>query len=118
MPTEPKFRASSLRPLTIDSIDVENDQEFDALTRQVLDAGNLIARREREEMIRKGILDARGNLLKTELPDDMKHEDRDFGGSFSRPRMVVVAGPPGSGKTTRFPTGSAWRPSHNHKSLR
>jgi hypothetical protein len=62
-------------------IEVENDAEIDALTAQVLAAGNKIAESERAEMIRKGILDEDGNLLKTEIPEDMlKDADRDFGG--------------------------------------
>jgi hypothetical protein len=32
-------------------------------------------------MIRKGIIDERGNLLITELPEDMREDaERDFGG--------------------------------------
>ena len=62
-------------------IEVENDAEIDALTAQVLAAGNKIAESERAKMIRKGIIDEDGNLLKTEIPEDMlKDADRDFGG--------------------------------------
>ena len=69
------------RPIAVDQIDVENDIEMDILIKQVLEAGNAIAQAERMEMIRKGIIDTRGNLLKTELPEDMKDgKDRDFGG--------------------------------------
>jgi hypothetical protein len=75
LPTAPVKRHS------LDAIDVENDAELDALTAQVLAAGNKIAESERAEMIRKGIIDEHGNLLKTELPEDMRKDaDRDFGG--------------------------------------
>jgi hypothetical protein len=81
MATERQFPAQSVRRLSLDSIDIENEEEMDALTRQVLEAGKVIAESERAEMIRKGIIDVRGNLLKTELPEDMsKDANRDFGG--------------------------------------
>jgi hypothetical protein len=81
MATERQLPAHSLRPLSLDSIDIESDEQIDSLTKQVLDAGNAIAESERAEMIRKGIIDDRGNLLKTELPEDMRKDaNRDFGG--------------------------------------
>lgn len=81
MATERDFPTHSLKRLSLDSIDIENDEDMDALTQQVLEAGNVIAESERAEMIRKGIIDVRGNLLKTELPDDMRKDtSRDFGG--------------------------------------
>jgi hypothetical protein len=77
-------RQDEVRPrwrLSIDSIDFSNRAERRALIQQVLESGTAIALAEREEMIRNGIIDERGNLLITELPEDM-HEgaDRDFGG--------------------------------------
>jgi hypothetical protein len=79
MATERQFPTPAVRRLTLDSI--ESDEEMDALTQQVLEAGNVIAESERTEMIRKGIIDSRGNLLKTELPEDMRKDvSRDFGG--------------------------------------
>jgi hypothetical protein len=81
MATERHFPTHSLKRLSLDSIDIEDDKEMDALTQQVLEAGNVIAESERAEMIRKGIIDVRGNLLKTELPEDMRKDaSRDFGG--------------------------------------
>jgi hypothetical protein len=80
MATERHLRLGPSRR-TIDTIDVENDREMDALIEQVLEAGNIIAEAERDEMIRKGVIDTRGSLLKTEPPEDMKEDkDRDFGG--------------------------------------
>jgi hypothetical protein len=69
------------KPLTIDSIDVENEQELDALLAQVHAAGDKIRHSQVQEAIRLGIIDAQGNLLKRELPDDMQENaERDFGG--------------------------------------
>jgi hypothetical protein len=81
MAIERQLSAHSVNRLSLDSIDIENDEELDALTRQILEAGNVIAESERAEMIRKGIIDIRGNLLKTDLPEDMRKDaNRDFGG--------------------------------------
>jgi hypothetical protein len=81
MSTERRFPTHPVKRLSLDSIDIENDEEMDALTQQVLEAGNVIAESERAEMIRKGIIDVRGNLLKTDLPEDMRRDaNRDFGG--------------------------------------
>jgi len=81
MATEKQFPVPSVRRLTLESIDIEKEEEMEALTRQVLEAGNVIAESERAEMIRKGIIDVHGKLLKTELPEDMRKDaTRDFGG--------------------------------------
>ncbi len=81
MLSEKPLPSVSVKRLSLDAIDVENDAELDALTAQVLAAGNKIAESERAEMIRKGIIDEHGNLLKTELPEDIRKDaDRDFGG--------------------------------------
>ena len=81
MLSEKPILIASVKRLSLDAIDVESDVELDALTAQVLAAGNKIAESERAEMIRKGIIDERGKLLKTELPEDMRKDaDRDFGG--------------------------------------
>ena len=81
MLSEKPLLTASVKRHSLDAIDVENDAELDALTAQVLAAGNKIAESERAEMIRKGIIDERGKLLKTELPEDMRKDaDRDFGG--------------------------------------
>jgi hypothetical protein len=81
MLSEKPLATASIKRLSLDVIDVENDAELDALTAQVLAAGNKIAESERAEMIRKGIIDEHGNLLKTELPEDMRKDaDRAFGG--------------------------------------
>lgn len=69
------------RRLSVDSIDFNNRAERCALIQQVLESGTAIASAEREEMIRKGIIDERGNLLISELPEDMREDaERDFGG--------------------------------------
>jgi phosphosulfolactate synthase (CoM biosynthesis protein A) len=61
-------RADEKTSLSIDGTDVENEVERERFIRQVLEAGNEAVRAEREEMIRKGIIDSAGNPLKTELP--------------------------------------------------
>jgi translation initiation factor 6 (eIF-6) len=79
--SEKPLPTASVKRRSLDTINVENDAELDALTAQVLAAGNKIAESDRAEMIRKGIIEEHGNLLKTELPDVMcKDADRDFGG--------------------------------------
>lgn len=69
------------KPLSLDSIDVDNDEELDALMAQVLADGNKIYQAQREESIRLGIIDEKGRLLKKELPEDMREDaGTDFGG--------------------------------------
>ena len=69
------------KPLTIESIDVDNDCELDALMGHVLAEGDKVYQAQRAEALRLGIIDEKGRLLKRELPEDM-HEDAgtDFGG--------------------------------------
>jgi hypothetical protein len=81
MAVDKQNRARPVWPLSIDSIDTHDEDEREALIEQVLEAGNAIALAERDEMIRKGIIDEGGKLLITDLPEDMRKEvDRDFGG--------------------------------------
>jgi hypothetical protein len=54
MPSEKPLPTASVKRRFLDTIDVENDAELDALTAQVLTAGNKIAESERAEIIRKG----------------------------------------------------------------
>jgi hypothetical protein len=69
------------KPLTINSIDVDNDEELDALMAQVLAEGDKIYLAQREEAIRLGIIDQSGSLLKHDLPEDMREDaGSDFGG--------------------------------------
>jgi hypothetical protein len=69
------------KPLTINSIDVDNDEELDALMAQVLAEGDKIYQAQREEAMRLGIIDEKGSLLKHELPEDMREDaGTDFGG--------------------------------------
>lgn len=72
---------SSPNRLTIDSINVDSDEELDALMAQVLAEGDRIYQRQREESTRLGIIDERGKLLVQELPEDMCEDSGcDFGG--------------------------------------
>lgn len=73
--------AKRKKPLTIDSIDVDNDQELDSFLAQVHAVGEKICHEQVQEAIRLGIIDDKGNLLKKEIPEDMQEgADRDFGG--------------------------------------
>ena len=67
--------------LTIENVNLDDDAELDAFDDQVITAGLERVRAEGDELRRRGILDAQGNLLLKELPADMKEgADRDFGG--------------------------------------
>jgi hypothetical protein len=67
--------------LTIESVNLDDDAELDAFDDQVITAGLDRVRAEGDELRRRGILDAQGNVLLKELPADMKEgADRDFGG--------------------------------------
>jgi hypothetical protein len=67
--------------LTIENVNLDDDAELDAFDDQVITAGLARVRSEGDELRRKGILDAQGNVLLKELPADMKEgADRDFGG--------------------------------------
>jgi hypothetical protein len=67
--------------LTIENVNLDDDAELDAFDDQVITAGLERVRAEGDELRRRGILDARGNVLLKELPADMKEgADRDFGG--------------------------------------
>jgi hypothetical protein len=56
--------------LTLDSIDVESDEELDAVMAQVLAEGDKIYEAQYQEALRLGIIDEKGRLLKAKWPDD------------------------------------------------
>ena len=69
------------KPLSIDSIDVDNTEELNAFMAYVLAEGDKIYQAQREEAFRLGIIDEKGRLLKHELPEDMREgAGTDFGG--------------------------------------
>ena len=69
------------KPLSLDSIDVDNDEELDALMAQVLADGNKLYLAQRADAMRLGIIDEKGRLLKNEVPEDMREDaGTDFGG--------------------------------------
>jgi len=69
-----------VKPLTIESINVDNDSELDALMAQVLAEGDKVYEAQRREAIRLGIIDDKGRLLKCQLPEDMREDAAtDFG---------------------------------------
>jgi hypothetical protein len=67
--------------LTIESVNLDDEREMDALVDQMFTVGLARVKAEGDELRRKGLLDSQGNPLVKELPADM-HEgaDRDFGG--------------------------------------
>jgi len=72
---------SITKRLTIDNVNLDDEAELDAFDDQIITAGMERVRAEGEELRRRGILDADGNLLVKELPPDMQEgSDRDFGG--------------------------------------
>lgn len=67
--------------LTIENVNLDDDAELNAFDDQVIAAGLERVRAEGDELRRRGILDAQGNVILKELPADMKEGgDRDFGG--------------------------------------
>ena len=69
------------KPLSIADIDVYDSVELREFMVKVLAEGDKILHAQIQESIRLGIIDEKGNLLKHELPEDMrKGSERDFGG--------------------------------------
>jgi hypothetical protein len=67
--------------LTIETVNLDDPEEFQTFMDQVISAGMERVRAEVAELQRRGILDEKGNLLIQELPPDMREgADRDFGG--------------------------------------
>jgi hypothetical protein len=67
--------------LTIENVDLDDQDEMDAFVDQVITAGLKRVRAEGDELRRKGLMDENGNLLIKDLPPDMKEgSERDFGG--------------------------------------
>jgi hypothetical protein len=79
-PKKKKKKRKLPERLTLESIDVESDEELDALMAQVLAEGDKIYEAQYQEALRLGIIDEKGRLLKTELPEDMREDsETDFG---------------------------------------
>ena len=70
MRTEKNAKKNAPKRLTIDSINVESDEELDALMAQVLAEGDKIYAVHHAEAVRLGIVDEQGRLLKTPWPPD------------------------------------------------
>ena len=68
--TKKNKKKNAPKPLTIDSIDVESDEDLDALMAQVLAEGDKIYAAQHAEAVRLGIVDQQGRLLKTSWPPD------------------------------------------------
>jgi hypothetical protein len=81
LPYNSRRAITATKPLSLDSIDVDNDEELGALMAQVLSDGNKLYQSQRADAIRLGIIDEKGRLLKHELPEDMREDaGTDFGG--------------------------------------
>ena len=73
--------SSSRKPFSIDAVNVDDEREFEEFMSVVIAEGDKRLHAQVEEAIRLGIIDKRGNLLRRELPEDMREEaERDFGG--------------------------------------
>jgi hypothetical protein len=69
------------KDLTLESVDFGNRAEVHAFLEQVMDEGMRRVAIEGAELRAKGLMDAEGKLLVTELPLDMREgSERDFGG--------------------------------------
>ena len=67
--------------LTLETVDFEDRGEVDTFLGQVMAEGMLRVQAEGAELRAKGLMDANGKLLVTELPPDMREgSERDFGG--------------------------------------
>lgn len=67
--------------LTIDNVNLDDDDELDAFDDQIITAGLARVKAEGDELRRRGILDSEGHVILKELPADMQPgADRDFGG--------------------------------------
>ena len=67
--------------LTLETVDFENRAEVNAFLDQVMDEGMRRVRAEGAELRARGLMDADGKLLVTDLPPDMREgSERDFGG--------------------------------------
>jgi hypothetical protein len=67
--------------LTLESVDFDNRAEVNAFPDQVMDEGMRRVGAEGTELGAKGLMDADGRLMVSELPPDMREgSGRDFGG--------------------------------------
>jgi hypothetical protein len=67
--------------LTLETVNFNNPTEVNTFLEQVMDEGMRRVRAEGAELRAKGLMDADGKLLVTELPPDMREgSERDFGG--------------------------------------
>jgi hypothetical protein len=74
--------ATNGKPSDIDDLDDDEVKAYDEFVKRVvIPEGDKRLHAQIQEAIRLGIIDEKGNLLKHELPEDMREDsDRDFGG--------------------------------------
>jgi hypothetical protein len=107
-PTKPKR--------SVDTVKLEDPDERATFTEQELDKARARRRKVVADLQRQGLIDPQGKRVKKEMPPDMQPSQN------ARSRMIVIAGPPGSGKSSLFPvseTGPAPPPclSYNESSV-
>ena len=69
------------KQLRLETVNFDDPKEVDAFLAQVIAEGMKGVRAETAELQAKGLMDAEGNLLTDELPEDMREgSQRDFGG--------------------------------------
>ena len=72
---------ATVKRLTFDNVNLDDEREMDEFDNQMITVGLERVRAEGDELRRRGLLDAEGNLLLKELPADMREDsERDFGG--------------------------------------
>lgn len=106
MPARANEPASPIPSARLDDLDLDREEDEEECERRLMALASARIVAERIRLERLGIIDANGDLVSRELPPDMLPDSDttlEIGGSMSRPRMIVVAGPPGSGKTRYFP---------------
>lgn len=72
---------ATTKHLTGENVNLDDEREVDEFDQQLFAAGIARVLAQRAELRAKGLIDAEGNLVSSELPPDMcEGSERDFGG--------------------------------------